>query len=303
MKNSIESKSSSPEQRERGKNVITVLKVMRHGERTPDGYLTNYGREVTREKARESGIKQDDFDAVKAGGSKSGPLDPETKMPRSLETADIYAKEIAGDKAFRTRERKALTFENLVTPAPMDWTKTYNSYLPENFDSLSDEEKSRASKKAQQATLNKLINLNTPEAETFRKEAAGSLASEIVFYDKRNRKLYLGSKVLEPLGSHGGIMEFILQQALVWKDKEGRTHTGFTNLDEIGGGFDPSDSFNIYVATDSEGNTKTLKVTFDNPNRPQGEMYLDPEKVKELAEFYQELHKQDDDKKDKDSDK
>lgn len=87
-------------------------------------------------------------------------------------------------------------------------------------------------------------------------------------------------------------MELLLQQAMIRKDDEGNEKIGFTDISEIGGEMSPSDSYNVDIATNERGEYKTLKVSFDNPNRPQGEeMSLDIDRVKELAEYYKELHK------------
>src|ERR1700722_2766923 len=126
---------NSPEREKSGENVEIVLKFMRHGERDLDGNLTDYGRGITKERARESGIDENDFDAVKAIGSTAGPKGP-TGMPRALETADIYAHEIAGDEAFQTRARRILSYEDLKNGIPFDWFAMYGKNLPENFAEL-----------------------------------------------------------------------------------------------------------------------------------------------------------------------
>jgi hypothetical protein len=279
----------SPEQKKRGNNVEIILKFMRHGERTPEGLLTDYGREVTKERARGSGIQGADFDAVKAIGSDAGAKGP-SGLGRSLETAQIVALEIAGDEAFKTRASDILNPLTMVHQVPFDWDKMYKSNLPENFSELSDQEKAMAAKKAQTAIVNYLVQLNTPEAEAYKREAAGAFAHIIEHYRKMAKKLDADSKVLMPAGTHGGVMEFILQQAGVRKDEEGKEIKGFTDLKEIGGEFNPSDAFNVDVATDEAGENKPLVVSFDNKNRPQAPMYLDENLVRELAQEYESLH-------------
>jgi hypothetical protein len=276
---------------EKGANVQIQLKFIRHGERTPDTMqLTDYGREVTRERAGESELSSDDFNAVKALGSNMDP-NPETGMGRSLETADIYAQEIAGEEAFQTRPRVLVNTDKLISPAPFDWNVFYKSQLPENFNKLSNEEKAKASRAAQGKTFNHLLSMNTPEAEKYKKEMAGSFAKFIDKYIRMPEKLKSGSRVLIPAGTHGGMMEHLLYQALVMKDTEGKETTGLESIDDIGGGFDPSEAYNVFVETDEKGNLKALKVTFDNLNRSQGEMHLNLGKIQELKKFYEELHK------------
>lgn len=287
MRTSIEH-NRDVEKRERGKNVQIVLKFIRHGERDLEGSLTDYGRAVTRAKARGSGIEKSEYDAVKAIGSDAGPKG-EAGMQRSLETAHLYAQEIAGDKAFVTRPEKVMSYQELVNTIPFDYDKIYQSNIPDDFDLLTDEEKSTTAKKAQKAVVSHLINMHTPEAEQYKKEAAGSLAYLIEHYCKMANRLDGNSRVLLPAGSHGGMMEHILEMALVRKGS-GKIQRGFTDLEEIGGEFNPSEAFNVEISTDENGHLKPLKVEFDNPSRPQDEMYLDSDIVTELAENYEQLH-------------
>lgn len=270
-----------------GSNVEVLLKVMRHGERDKDGSLLDIGREITRNKAFSSGIKTDDFDAVKAIGSNAGPKGP-SGVGRAAETADIYAHAISGDKKFNSRLSEPLSYENIISKTPFDWNEAYNNFLPENFTNLSDEEKMKASKLAQTKTFDRLIN--DPDAEDYRKETAGAVAYIMEHYQEMTRKLNSGSKVLIPAGTHGGSMEFLLQQTLIHTDKNGETRIGLDNFKDIGGEFDPSDSYNIHIRTDEDGKLRDILVTFDNPNRPQSQLLLDAQKIKELSDFYKSLH-------------
>lgn len=280
---------SGSESLERGANVQIVVKFLRHGERDKTGQLIDLGREITREKAHSSGISKSDFDAVKAVGSNAGPKN-HAGLGRSIETANIYKHEIDGDDEFTTRVKGELSYETLKTPVPYNHVEIYNSYLPDNFEELQGAERVAAAKKAQQAVLDHLISLNSSEAEVFKNEAAGAFASLLEHYQKMATRLDAGSKVLIPAGTHGGIMELLLQRALVRTDEEGKQIIGFTQSSEIGGEFDPSDSFNVEVATDENGKLKMLKVTFDSPDRPKEDMYLDAGIVHKLAEFYRNLH-------------
>ena len=284
---------------EKGRDVYITLRFIRHGERTPQttlpsgektgGTLTDYGREVTKERARASGLRKEDFDAVKAVGSTAGLPGPEG-MPRSLETADIVATEIDPNKDFRTRGRDVLSYETLVTPMPYNHDKVYNESLPKDFNALSDVEKAKASKQAQRAALNHLLSLETPQATDFKREVAGSFAYFIDNYIKMANRLNSNSRVLIPAGTHGGMMEPFLQQVLARHLPNGQILHGFQKLEKIGGEFDPSEAFSVEVATDNNGGLQKLKVTFDNKDRPQEEMYLDLKKLQELKDFYVNLH-------------
>lgn len=275
---------------EHGRNVHILLKFMRHGERDPDGLLNDYGRDVTREKAQESGIAYEDFDAVKAEGSPAGPSS-DSGMARSVETAHIYGHEIAGRDAYNTRVNEALSYESLANKAPYDHTEIYKANLPANYEDLSDSDKATAAKKAHVAAIKYLTDLNTPEANAYIQECAGALAYVVENYEKMARRLKPESRVLVPAGTHGGVMEFLLKEALVRKDEGGNEVVGFQDLKEIGGPFMPSETFNVNISTDESGVEKQLAVSFDSSERPSDpDMYLDANRVHELSAYYKELH-------------
>lgn len=278
------------ESKEKGENVKIVLKFIRHGERTIEGFLTDRGREATRQKANESNIKKNDFDAVKAIGSTAGPKGP-THMGRALETSDSYAHGIAGDEAFNTKKSEILNYETFVNPAPYN-LETYESKFPDNFEQLSEKEKAVVIKKVHTEILENVFSSDVQREKDYVKEIAGSFAYIIDHYSKMAKRLNSNSRVLIPAGTHGGIMEAILKKALVRKLEDNTEIRGFKKLEEIGGIFDTSEAFNINIKTDDKGNPELLKVSFDNPKRPvEKEMYLDSGKVKELSKYYAELHK------------
>lgn len=282
---------------EKGRNVHITLKFIRHGLRNPSGELTDYGKEITRQKARESKSEKKRFNVVGAMGSDSGPIGP-TGMQRSLETAHIYAEEIESDKRLQTRGTPILGYDTQINPIPFDWDKFYNDKLPANFATLSDEEKNKASKAAQAAALNHFMSLQTPEAINCRKEIAGSFARVIDHYVNSIKGVKSGTKALLPQGTHGGRMEPFLQEVLVRRLSNGQEIHSFEKVEEIGGEFDSSEAFNVEVATDRDGNLQKLKVTFDNKERvkrmedekPIEEMFLDIKKLQDLKDFYRSLH-------------
>jgi len=280
----------SPEIKDRGKNVVIVLKILRHGERTKEGELTDYGREVTRKRAQLSGLQADQFSAVKAIGSRA---DAEPgKMGRSLETADIFAAEVDPQRRFTSREMSPLSHKALITKPPYDHKEIYNSNLPGNFEELPDEEKATAAKKAQAATVEHLHSLNNPEAKKFKKEMAGALATVILSRVRMSSSLKSGYKALMPAGTHGPIPEFLLKEALVRKFEDGEEIKGFEDTDEIGGPINPSESIEVLIRRDKNGELQKIQVKFDDPERPRAkEMYLDLKTLVELKAFYKKLHR------------
>lgn len=274
---------------EKGRNVQITLKFIRHGLRNPSGELSDYGREATRQKAQDIKSEIGHVDVVGAMGSDSGPVGP-SGMQRSLETADVFASEIPANKRLKTRGTPILGYDMQVNPIPFDWDKFYNGNLPDNFTTLSDEEKNKASKAAQAATLNHFMSSQTPEAVNCRKEIAGSYARVIDHYIRAVKGVKSASRALLLQGTHGGRMEPFLKETLVRHTPDGEEIHGFKKIEDIGGEFDSSESFNVEVATDNNGDLQKLKVTFYNKNRPQEEMYLDTEKLQELKDFYTSLH-------------
>ena len=275
--------------KETGRKVLLILKVIRHGERTKDGELTDYGRTVTRQKAGEAALPE-----VSGGKAVGSPFKPKESLrpPRSLETADIYIEELfrAGrlQKKYATRARQILNPESLKTPPPFDWIEFYNSQLPADFEALSDEQKAEASHKAQTACVDRVLTMEgTAE---FNQEIAGSFAFFIDNYLRLVEELKDGSRILYVAGSHGGLMEPFLQECLIRKNRENQIKRGFERLEEIGGAFRPSEAFNVIIETDEQGERK-VSVNFDDPSRLPGEtMTLDLEKIKELAEEYTRRH-------------
>lgn len=284
--------SPNPEAQEYGNDVTIMLKIMRHGDRE-GRFLVDSGRAATRERARESGLKKEDFGAVKAIGS---PVNPNPEHPkqygRALETADLYADEIASDEKFVTRAQQVLNYEHMKTPAPHNHLEIYNAALPPNFDKLSSYEKVQASKHAQSVASEHIFSLHTSEAETFKREIAGAFAYLIDHYQKVGKRIHAHSRVLIPAGTHSPMPEFLLfEEALVRRQPDGTEKRGFKTGAEFGGAFDPSEAMTIAIATDDRGEEQSLRVTFDNPERPQEEMYLDPIKLQELKDFYLALHR------------
>lgn len=284
-------KLEKKEGREMGKNVLLILKIMRHGERTKGGELTDYGRLITKEKAE--GVALPELSRAKAVGSPFKPKESKAP-PRSLETADIYAEQLLQsgkvEKKYATRARALLSPEGMKTPEPFDWTAVYNSQLPPNFEELPDEEKAEAAHQAQTVAVEKM--LITENAAEYRREIARNHAVFVDRYIKMVQRLKEGEKILYVTGSHGGIMEPFLQECLIRKDKNGQEKRGFQHLEEIGGAIRPSEAFNIIIKTDERGE-KNVAVSFDDPNRlPGEELTLDLAKLEELKNEYLEKHRE-----------
>jgi hypothetical protein len=301
----LDSGNKENERKEKGKNVEIVLHIIRHGDRDLDGNLQDYGRERTKRNAIDYKAKNHDYDIVKAIGSDAGPtvtVDGK-KMTRSLETAHIFAEEVSGGANYQTRARKILNYENIKSSRPYDHRKIYNSFIDEyiknnfsdinnieKFSDLNEEQKKEASSYADDKTVSYFMNLDTEDAKQMRKEIAGSFAYLIEHYSKMAKeKLHSNQKILYPAGSHVGLMEPLLTEAMVRKDENGKEIIG-GKLEDIGGNFDPSEGFDVRIKTDEDGELEQYEVELSDSKRSLKSVYLDADKINELANFYRKLH-------------
>jgi len=272
---------------EKGKNTEIVLRIMRHGDRDLNGRLTNYGKETTKKKTDASSDKYKDFFAVKPIGSEAGKRSG--FGARALETAEIFAHGIDPDTIYNTRAENTLSYETLINKVPYNHVEIYNANLPENHNELSDDKKAEAAKIAQKAVLNHSMSLETPDVMAYKKESAGAFAYLIKHYMDVAKRIKENSKVLIPAGTHGGIMEMLLKYALV-QENNGEKRIGFSNINDIGGEFSPSDGYDVDIKTDEYGKIKKLLVNFDTDRPVAKGSYLDSGIVDELASYYESLH-------------
>jgi|GEM_PF-1355021 len=281
-------------EKEKGLNNRILLKIMRHGEKTPEGELTDYGRDRTREVARVDKEMMKGIDKIKVMGSNAGPKN-KAGQARALETADIYANTVTDEnesdpviKKYESRARSILEVVGQNTPQPFDWGKEYKANLPENFVELSAEEKALASAEANEKNLTKLMTM--PEAEDYRQEISARYAMFVDTYIKMIDRIENNQKIMYPVGAHGGQIELFLQKCLKRKMEDENEITGFKDSEELGGSFNPSEGFFIDIKTDQDGE-KEIELKFDNPERFKGEkLSLDLDAMNELIDKYKEKY-------------
>lgn len=312
------SRENAPERFEkRGKEVRIVLKFQRHGLREGT-VLTDEGRQITRDLAEKSGwhvVGEDQnaheegaFNAAKSIGSAADTPEKTAENPhplsRALETANITARTVAGERAgtWHPRPEARLNYKSVQTPAPYDHLPMYNAALEQamrdlgsgktKLADLTKEEKVKVTEQAQTEVVRHVSSLNTPEADVWKAEAAGMFADLIEHYTDMTRHLDNNAKVLYVAGTHGGTVEWLLQKALVWTDEHGNVKTGYESPDEIGGAFQSSDAYNVNIETNEKGELQEIKVTFDDPKRTQlvRDAHFDLNTLNELAKQYKELH-------------
>ncbi len=294
-------------EKEKGANIELILHVMRHGDRTPEGFLEDYGRERTKNVATKETEKYDSEFKIKAFGSPAGPKSKETEMERSLETAHVFANSVAentGANIYTSRPMSLLNYEDwdvLTVDPGYDYDAIYNQALEKyskqhcnkrKYEELSKEEQKKASFYASQKATEYYLTLNTEAAKKSRKEVAGTFAVLIKHYIRMmKKKLNSNQKFLFPLGSHTGMMESFLAETVIWTDEQGKERRGAT-LKEMGGILKPSEGFDIVLKTDQNGKLEQVQIRFDDQTRLGGKVYLDMRKIDEFAKFYRELHKE-----------
>jgi hypothetical protein len=296
-----------------GGNIIIDLTFQRHGIR--DGmFLTDDGRLITESYAKADGKKvvndptqENEYHAAKAIGSPAdtppqSEFNPDPKG-RALETANITANVIAGDRAgdWIPRLEQRLNYENIAITPPYDHTSVYNAGLvralekrrKETLSDCSAEEKAQITQEVQVEVVSHIDSLHTPEATAFKREAAGMLADIVEHYSDMATLLKNDSRVAYTAGTHGPTLEYLFQQAAVWEDNNGQERIGYESIEDYGGAFDSSEAYTVRIQTDKDKKLKELTLIFANPhgNRPQGSIYLDLAMVHKLAADYKKVYK------------
>lgn len=83
-------------------------------------------------------------------------------------------------------------------------------------------------------------------------------------------------------------MEPLLTEAMV-RNKNGKKITR-GKLEDVGGNFDPSEGFDVRIKTDKNGELEQYEVELSDSKRSLKSVYLDADKINELANFYRKLH-------------
>lgn len=263
-----------------GRNVELRATFMRHGPKADASDITGRSllSEKGREHVREIGQKLD----AKNGGIKSYT----SPVERAIETADLVIEEQKkkGVKIFKQRKRTELTILPGSKKFYGELEDRTKQNLPDNYGQLQDEEKQKALERAEDKALNWYLKFGDqkPDKETASPhEIAAGVAKLVRRYIRMSDKLYSGSKIDLINTSHKGTLEPFLKETLIRKVtyEAGRETTvrGFDEVEEIGGGMRPSESWELEVTTDENGE-KTVKLNL------RGETYdLDLNRVEELS--------------------
>lgn len=283
---------------EKGVYVGGVISFIRHGVREKTGELKEEGRVRTREigareAVRPGSILSINADLVRVIGSDAGPKGS-TGQQRSLETAHILGETLSqegrGDFDQQSAPSKLLSYATLKYEAPYDHEGIYNKVYDEEIAKGSDVH--TATERAQDATIDASFAAQGEAADKFRLEVAGSFSVLVEEFIEKLKNAKSGTTVLMPAGTHGGTMEYLLQQALIWEDENGVHGPGFLKIGDIGGAFQASEGYNVEIDTDRFGKLSEVNITFQDKERRKGiyNARLDMEKVKIAADFYRKEH-------------
>ncbi|HEB01474.1 MAG TPA: hypothetical protein ENI16_00565 [Candidatus Portnoybacteria bacterium] len=263
-----------------GRNVKIRATFMRHAPKAEasdvsgKSLLSEEGRERAREVGRELEVKQHGIKAY------TSPTE------RAIETADLVLEEQEKKETsiLKSRERDELG----LIPGSKDFyqqiKKLTKENLPPNYEKLEGEEKEEAFEKAEDKAVDWWLKMGDqkPDNETASpQEMAVSVARLVDRYIRMADRLYSGSEVDLLNVSHKGTLEPFLKEVLFRKVRdetgEEKVVRGFEELEEIGGGMRPTESWTLTIKTNKEGN-KSIKLSF----RGQ-ECDLDMERLRELV--------------------
>lgn len=323
MKESIEKGPDAKERAEsipeRGSHTGIVFDLRRHGVRYPTtlseeekaaggqpGQLMPEGVTATQEMVgRETervgsflSIQTNDIEVI---GSPAGPTDA-SGMQRALRTADVAGQKLEeegkGTYSHNPQPSPLLSYDTMTYFQPGNeaypheevYDRVYRAAIAEGLDIHA------AAQKGQDATLDAAFSSQHPNAEPMRKEAAGAFAILLLQGAGKLNTMRNGTVATIHGGSHGGVMEYILQKALVWEDADGVKHgPGFSRIEDIGGSIAASEGYRIGIQNGENGILDEIFVEFDSARRERVMMYnlrLDVQTLYEMAAFYRSLHEE-----------
>ena len=276
------------EQMEYGENVEVRAIFMRHAAKTDTRDVTGVAplSEEGREQAREVGRGF----VAKEHGIKAY-MSP---MGRAIETANLILEEQEkkGIRIFKSRIRAGLRGVLGSKEWTRELTRRTDENLPKNYEELTGEERQETLAKAEDIALDwwlsfgeKKFDEETPSPE----QVAAGVALLVDTYIRMADRLYSKSKVHFLNATHKSATEPFLKEVLLRKvkDEEGneRIVRGFDRLEEIGGGLDLAEFWDITVTTDEKG-AKIVKLHL------RGQEYdIDRRRLDELAQFAREVEK------------
>lgn len=155
-----------------------------------------------------------------------------------------------------------------------------------NYGRLAKEERASARQAAQEVGLRE--GMKDPEMV---EEAAEGMSYNLYALREIAKEAKPDIKPALPLVNHGIYNESLLKKALVIENEDGTSQTGFEDVNEIGGFFNPAEAFKIRIIRDADGQER-YECEFTDPDRQalfEGKkLSIDWSMVEELFHRYDE---------------
>lgn len=217
-----------PEQeleKEKGKDVRIIVSVIRHGEKTPEGELSDLGLEKAKEEGRKKKIPEH---GIKFYSS---------PFKRARDTAGAIVKGIEAqakeNKMFKSRTRLEL--------APPEWK-------PDVIEKV----KEIRAREGQEGVVKYVLSGALAQKDL--EQWTSGLAYLIDSYKRMADRLYSHSRVELMHVTHDVVITDFLRKVAVSEDKK-------LNLEDLGGSIKPLEGFDFEIYSDKQGQ-KHVKIDF-----------------------------------------
>jgi len=265
----IEGKS----EKEMGKNVTIHAIFMRHGEKemssqsNPETSLTPEGRE----QSEQFGENLEERDAIKGFASDTD---------RTRETSGRAVASSPTENKMRHAIKKELAFKyNPEGVLVNELQQLKTQILKEDFNEQAQDEKERRLQDYDTQITDRYLSFGStkPDADTYSpEEAAAQMAKRANRYLNMTAKLKSGSDIDLINVTHDFMVAAFLKEVIV-RDEESSHKTGFDSINDIGGPIQPTDSFEIRISTDDQGEPTTSLLFRDQ------EYGIDQDRLSELV--------------------
>lgn len=225
-----------------GRNVEIRAIFARHGEKTPEGTLAPEGFKQAREKGEALEVK------------KSGIKGYTSAVERAVDTCNTIIEAARTEEKFKTRKKLELT-------------------MPAFQKEILQKYKEIVKEKGENEALQWLID---NPANTEMQEWTANLAKRLDLYIRMADRLKSGSEVDLVNASHASGLENLFRKIAI-HEENGEKITGFEDIKEFGGGFEPAESFEVNIKTNKLGEKS---VTMNLRGQEYG---VDLERLRELV--------------------
>lgn len=267
-----------PEQkRERGEDITIRVVVVRHGEKEYDPNDPNTGLTFDGEwDAKVYGQARPRVDAIKGYSSST---------ERTDDTRDNIAQESLTEKKLRPRNRDDLVFHYDPNGQFIkDVMRIKQEIVGPHPENLTEEEMLKRSNEAVRAQTDHYLSFGDqrPDSGTYSPaETAASIAHLLEHYKNMSKRLNSGSDVDLINATHDFNISAFLSQVLV-REVDGERVVGFDSMDDIGGGIEYTEAFEVTI--ERCGGQDTMKLIFRDK-----ECEIDEQRFTELLDIHKQL--------------